>query len=100
MGQLLPVLLHVQAGIIGHQARYVHDTMPVRAPDVGVLEPVVGDVARVGGQSVPQRDGVVLSPADTGMKILKLPAGYLARFVNAYEVNLSPLITGPRCRPQ
>ena len=93
MGQLLPVLLHVQAGIIGHQARQVHDTVPVRTPDVSILEPVVGHVARIAGQPIAQRDRIAYGPADTRVKILKLPAGYLARLVNANEMYGGTLIT-------
>ena len=66
--------------------------MPIRAVDVGVLEPVVGYIARIASQSIPRRDGVNFGFADTGVKISQLMAGDLARFVDANKVNLSPLV--------
>ena len=70
VSQLLAVLLHVQAGIIGHQARQVHNTMPVRTVNVGVLKPVMRDVARIAGQPIPQRDRIANGSANTGVEVL------------------------------
>ena len=67
--------------------------MPVRAPDVSVPEPVVGDVARIASQPVAKRDRIADGPANTRVKILQLPAGYLARLVNTNEMQFSALVT-------
>ena len=67
--------------------------MPISAVDVSILEPVMGHVTGIASQPVSQRYGVVLRPANTGMKIFQLPARYLARFVNANEMNGGTLIT-------
>ena len=66
--------------------------MPVRAVDVGVFEPVVGYVARIAGQPISQRDRIVYGPAYPRVKILQLPAGYLARLVNANERELYTIL--------
>ena len=60
--------------------------MPISAVDVGVFEPVVGYVSGIASQSIPQRDGITDRPTDTGVKIFQLPARYLARLVNANEM--------------
>ena len=41
--------------------------MPVRTVDIGVLEPVVGNVAWVAGQPIPQRDRIAYGPTDLGL---------------------------------
>ena len=92
VGQLFPVLIHVEARIIGHQARQVHDVMPVRAPNVSVPEPVVGYIARIAGQSIPRRDGINFGFANPRVKISQLMAGDLAGLVDANKVNLRPLV--------
>ena len=53
--------------------------MPIRSPDVSVLEPVVGDIAGIASQSIPRRDGVNFGFANPRVKISQLMARYLAR---------------------